>query len=109
MDSALLTDREKAAALWAEHVTRNTAKSRPDLQEHIKKLFSDQEIFELTFIIGYFNFRNRLHDTLLLPLDEEEKVQGNTRFLKPDPQKMKAYLQAVVDNWPEAFPEPNPE
>ena len=95
--------------LWAEHVTQNTAKSRPDLQEHVKKLFSDQELFELTFIISYFNFRNRLHDTLLLPLDEEDKVEDNTGFLQPDPRKMKAFLQSIVDNWPDEFPEPNKE
>jgi hypothetical protein len=107
MDSPLLTDREKGAVLWAEHITQNSARHRPDIQEQVKELFSDQELFELTFIISYFNFRNRLHDSLLLPLDEEERVGENTGFLQPDPQKMKAYLQAVVDNWPDKFPEPN--
>ena len=107
MDSPLLTEREKAAALWAEQVTENTARHRPDIQEQVKRVFSNQELFELTFIISYFNFRNRLHDSLLLPLDGEERVGENTGFLQPDPQKMKAYLQAVVDSWPEKFPEPN--
>ncbi len=102
-----MTDREKAAILWAEHVTRNTAKLRPEIQEEVKKHFSDQELFELTFIISYFNFRNRLHDSLLLPIDEEDALQDTVGLLKFDPANMKNYLQAIVDNWPDEFPEPN--
>jgi|TARA_Y100000814_G_scaffold177699_1_gene129887 hypothetical protein len=95
------------AVLWAEHVTGNTAKLRPEIQEEVKKHFSDQELFELTFIISYFNFRNRLHDSLLLPLDEEDTLQDNVGFLKFDPSSMKNYLQAIIDNWPDEFPKPN--
>ena len=106
LDSTILTEREKAAVLWAEQVTRNTAKLHPEIQEKVKKHFSDQELFELTFIISYFNFRNRLHDSLLLPLDGEDILKDNVGFLKFEPRNMKTYLQAVVDNWPDKFPEP---
>ena len=95
------------AVLWAEHVTGNTAKLRPEIQEEVKKHFSDQELFELTFIISYFNFRNRLHDSLLLPLDEEDTLQDNVGLLRFDPSSMKNYLQAIIDNWPDEFPKPN--
>ena len=43
MDSPLLSPREKAAVLWAEHVTKNTAKHRDDIAEEVQKHFSEQE------------------------------------------------------------------
>ena len=106
MDSPLLTPREKATVLWAEHVTRNTAKVRDDVAEEVQRHFTDAEFVELTFVISYFNMRNRYHDSLKLPNDETEIVEDVGR-LRPDPAKLKAFLQEVLDNWPDAFPEPN--
>ena len=106
MDSPLLTPREKATVLWAEHVTRNTAKSRDDIAEEVQRHFTDAEFVELTFVISYFNMRNRYHDSLKLPNDEAEIIEDVGR-LRPDPAKLKAYLQEILDNWPDAFPEPN--
>ena len=106
MDSPLLTPREKATVLWAEHVTRNTAKVRDDVAEEVQRHFTDAEFVELTFVISYFNMRNRYHDSLKLPNDEAEIVEDVGR-LRPDPAKLKAFLQEVLDNWPDAFPEPN--
>jgi hypothetical protein len=106
MESPLLTPREKAAVLWAEHVTKNTAKARDDIAEEVQKHFSDAEFVELTFVASYFNMRNRYHDALKLPLDDDSLVNEVGR-LRPDPDKLKAYLQDVLDHWPEKFPEPN--
>ena len=106
MDSPLLTPREKATVLWAEHVTRNTAKVRDDVAEEVQRHFSDAEFVELTFVISYFNMRNRYHDSLKLPNDEINIIEDVGR-LRPDPAKLKAFLQEVLDNWPDAFPEPN--
>ena len=106
MDSPLLSPKEKATVLWAEHVTRNTAKSRDDVAEDVQEHFTDAEFVELTFVISYFNMRNRYHDSLKLPNDEIEVIEDVGR-LRPDPAKLKAYLQEVLDNWPDAFPEPN--
>jgi alkylhydroperoxidase family enzyme len=41
MESDLLTDREKAAVLWAEHVTLNTARSRDDVFEIVRGRLND--------------------------------------------------------------------
>ena len=106
MDSPLLSPREKAAVLWAEHVTRNTAKFRDDVAGEVQKHFSEQEFVELTFVASYFNMRNRYHDALNLPIDEAPTI-GDVMRLRPDPNKLKAYLQEILDNWPETFPEPN--
>ncbi len=106
MDSPLLGPKEKATALWAEHVTRNTAKFRDDVAREVQSHFTDAEFVELTFVISYFNMRNRYHDSLKLPNDEVEIVEDVGR-LRPDPAKLKAFLQEVLDNWPDAFPQPN--
>ncbi len=106
MDSPLLTPREKSAVLWAEHVTRNTARARDDVAEEVQKHFTDAEFVELTFVISYFNMRNRYHDSLKLPNDKTEIVEDINR-LRPDPTKLKRFLQEILDHWPEAFPEPN--
>ncbi len=106
MDSPLLTLKEKATVLWAEHVTRNTAKFRDDVAGEVQSHFTDAEFVELTFVISYFNMRNRYHDSLKLPNDEAEIVEDVGR-LRPDPAKLKAFLQEVLDNWPDAFPQPN--
>ena len=42
MESKLLNDREKAAVLWAEHVTNNTARSRDDVFEQVRARFNEQ-------------------------------------------------------------------
>ena len=106
MDSPLLSPREKATVLWAEHVTRNTAKLRDDIAEEVQRHFTDAEFVELTFVISYFNMRNRYHDSLKLPNDEAVVIEDVGR-LRPDPAKLKAFLQEILDNWPDAFPEPN--
>ncbi len=106
MNSPLLTDREKACVLWAEHVTKNTAKSRDDVFEEVRRQFSDSEFVELTMVITYFNMRNRFQDSLRIPLDEPKVVAGITKGLHQDPKKMKAYYERIVKNWPESFPGP---
>ena len=110
MNSPLLSAREKAAVLWAEHVTKNTARSRDDIFEQVQKVFNTSEIVELTFVCAYFNFRNRFMDSLNIPVDEttgDNKIKKRTVHANPD--KLKNYLQFVIDNWPEEFPDPNPD
>lgn len=110
MSSSHLSDREKAAVLWAEHVTKNTAGSRDDVFEQVRNVFNESEIVELTLICGYFNLRNRFTDSLRIPLEPEfgeDKVKKKS--VKVNTDKLKRYLQFVVDNWPEEFPDPNPD
>ena len=42
MESSIFTPREKAAILWAEHVTLNTARHRDDVFEIVHKEYNDQ-------------------------------------------------------------------
>jgi hypothetical protein len=109
MDSALLNAREKAAVLWAEHVTKNTARSRDDVFEQVKEIFDEQEIVELTMICGLFNFRNRYMDSLRIPLEPVEEVDKIKSSSRLNTDNLKRYLEFVLENWPEEFPEPNPD
>lgn len=106
MDSDLLTARQKTAVLWADHMTRNTARSRNDVFEQVKAQFSEPEILELTLVCGLFNMINRIADSLHLDITEHdvELIKGSQRT---DPEKVRGYLQNLLDTWPEHFPEPS--
>lgn len=109
MDSDLLSPREKAAVLWAEHVTKNTARDRDDVFEEVARHFNETEIVELTLMSGLFAMFNRLMDSLKIPVEVQEEVDLIQRSLRLDPEKVRTYYQTVLDLWPEQFPEPNPD
>ena len=109
MDSPLLSDREKAAVLWAEHVTKNTARFRDDVFEAVREFFSESEVVELTMITAYFNMNNRFMDSLKIPLEHQDSVNKIKGTGSLDPEKVRQYLQTILDNWPERFPKPNPD
>lgn len=109
MDSKTMSAREKAAVLWAEHVTLNTAKTRDDVFEEVRRHYDDREFVELTMVITYFNMRNRFQDALRIPLDEPKTISGITIGRRQDPENLKAYLAKVVADWPETFPGPEDE
>ena len=109
MDSPLLSDREKAAVLWAEHVTKNTARSRDDVFEAVRESFSESEVVELTMITAYFNMNNRFMDSLKIPLEHQDSVNKIKGTGSLDPKKIQQYLQTILDNWPKSFPKPNPD
>jgi hypothetical protein len=92
--------------LWAEHVTRNTARNRDDVYEEIRKHFSEAEIVELTLISGFFNMFNRFMDSLQIPMEVQGEVDKIKRSLNLDPEKVRTYLQTVLENWPASFPDP---
>ncbi|NQV54375.1 MAG: carboxymuconolactone decarboxylase family protein, partial [Rhodospirillales bacterium] len=48
MTSNELSRRERAAVLWAEHVTKNTARDRDDVFAQVREEFEETEIVELT-------------------------------------------------------------
>ena len=76
MESSLFTAREKAAILWAEHVTLNTARQRDDVYEIVHKEYDDAEVVELTMAICYFNLNNRFVDSLKF---RSSRCQKSTR------------------------------
>ncbi len=107
MTSPCLTPRERAAVQWAEHVTRNTARARDDVYEDVARQFSEPEIVELTLMSGFFNMFNRFMDSLHIPIEDETEVDKIKRSVRVDPENVRAYLETLLANWPDAFPEPS--
>lgn len=102
-DSSAFTAREKAAILWAEHVTRNTARERGDVYEQVKALFSDAEIVELTLVCAMFNMINRINDSLEIDIEVQSEVDKIKRTLVLDPERIGTYLHWLADHWPSEF------
>jgi len=107
VDSPHLSPREKAAVLWAEHVTKNTARSRDDVFETVREQFTDAEIVDLTLICGLFNMMNRYQDSLRVPIEEENEVNKIKTSVRTNTDALKTYLEKIVCGWPDTFPEPD--
>ena len=67
--SALLNDAQKAAVAWAEAVTNFTARDDDALFEELKLHFTEQQIVELTVLVGMWNWSNRLTEALHVVLE----------------------------------------
>jgi len=93
--------------LWATHVTLNTAKEDNGIYEQVRKQFDEQEIVELTLICSFFNFFNRLMDSLKVPVEKKDEVDKIKNSVHLNPEKVKNYLATIVENWPARFPKPN--
>ena len=93
--------------MWATHVTLNTAKEDNGIYEQVRKQFDEQEIVELTLICSFFNFFNRLMDSLKVPVEKKDEVDKIKNSVHLNPEKVKNYLATIVENWPARFPKPN--
>ena len=57
-------EREKAALDFGDAVTIKAYEIKPEITENAKKHFNDEELVELTAVIGLFNYINRFNDAL---------------------------------------------
>lgn len=61
-------ERERVAIAYAHATTEHAYAIDPTLIEQMQKTFTDEEIVEITAVIGTFNFINRFNDALrILP------------------------------------------
>lgn len=90
--------------LWAEHVTRNTARERDDVFTEVRQQFNDAELLELTMISGRFNASNRFQDTMCLPIEGQDEVDRIRRTVRADPNRIKAFIEKLIEYWPREFP-----
>jgi len=103
LNSLEFSERERAVILWAEHVAHGTAKTRDDIYKRVSEYFSDAELVELTMTICYFDMRNKFNDAMKVPIEEREYIERSIERQK-DPAQLKAYLEAILAEWPEEFP-----
>ena len=92
--------------LWAEHVARNTAQERDDVFAEAKSQFDEAELVELTAVCGLFAQSNRFQDSLLLPIEEQNEVNKIGLSIRVNTDRLKAYIERIVANWPAEFPVP---
>ena len=68
--SKIIDEKTKSILLHAEKVTRNANKvTESDIQGLRESGCSDEEILEATFVIAYYNFMNRIADSLGVPVE----------------------------------------
>jgi hypothetical protein len=60
-------------------------------------------------VSAYFNMNNRFVDSLKIPIEHEDEVNKIKGSVSLDPERVREYLQTILDNWPESFPAPNPD
>jgi AhpD family alkylhydroperoxidase len=61
-------EKEALAIEYAKATTEHAYSIEPELMSRMKEAFSDEEIVEITAVIGTFNFMNRFNDALrILP------------------------------------------
>lgn len=104
MDSALFSEKDKAAIQWAECVINNTAGGRDDVFEKVRKHFSEAELVELTMVATYFDMRNKFNDAMRIPIEEQDQINLTLKRRK-DPASLKQYLEAILADWPAEFPD----
>jgi len=107
MNSPHLTTREKTAVLWAELVTKNTARYRDDVYQKVRKSYSDAEIVELTLMSAFFNMTNRFQNALQVELEESNEVSKIKKSARVHPEDMRAYMESLLESWPDSFPNKN--
>ena len=66
-NESLFTAKEKIALSYAEAITRYDLGVSPDLFFNLKKHFNDDEIVELTALIGYQNLSSKFNAALDIP------------------------------------------
>lgn len=92
--------------LWAEHVTRNTARVRDDVHKEVQRYFNDAELVELTGVCGQFAMANRMHSSLRLPGEAPGDVNKIKTSIRSDPLRLKHYIEHMIELWPQDFPSP---
>ncbi|MCB0364967.1 MAG: carboxymuconolactone decarboxylase family protein [Bdellovibrionaceae bacterium] len=65
--STHFSEKEKAALAYAEAVTRPDQSVPIDIRENLKQYFSEDEIVELTALIGYQNLSSKFNYALSIP------------------------------------------
>jgi len=105
--AALFTPREQAAIEWAGHVARNTAKRHDEVFDNLKRHFSDAEIVELTALCALCSDADLVYNALRIPAEPADVLDVVNGSMVLPPERLKAYLQMLLQHWPKSFPIPD--
>jgi len=86
-------ERDRAAIVWADRVTRNEAHADPEALARVREHFTDAELVELTLAASLFNFLNRFNDTMWLELDGGAPDGANLHI---EPEAFARYAAAIA-------------
>lgn len=92
--SRLFDERDLAAIMWADLVTRNEAHADPTAWDRLRSSFDQAEAIELTLAICLFNFLNRFNDTMWLELDDGAPP---TAQLHIEPEAFRRYATTMYE------------
>ncbi|GAI42629.1 unnamed protein product, partial [marine sediment metagenome] len=64
IESQNLSEREKVALEYAVASTKHAYNIDPEVMKKMKKHYADEQIVEISSVVGLFNFINRFNDSL---------------------------------------------
>ncbi|MDP7167075.1 MAG: hypothetical protein QF701_04875 [Nitrospinota bacterium] len=91
--SDLFSPAEKAALIWAEHLTDLTFRENPGAFDELKSHYNEAQIVEITMVSGFFNFWNRFVDSLQVDIEESPVMDLFTKSTSIDPEDYKASMR----------------
>lgn len=68
------TDREATALAYAEQLTEDANRVGDDLYDRVSAQFNDEEIVELTLVVGFINLLNTFNDALEIRYEPDRAV-----------------------------------
>lgn len=99
------TPRERAAIAWAAQVAHNIAKRDETVFNELTKHFNTAEIVELTGLCAIASNADLVYNALRVPLEPESIVATLNNKVAIDATRIKIYLQTVLTEWPQAWPQ----
>ena len=82
--SPLFSERERAALQFSEQITRADLDVSEDCLARVREHFTEAEIVELTFIVGYQTFASKFAKAWRLAPQGFSTFQSRPRFLARD-------------------------
>ena len=104
LHSTVLSVRERAALLWAEHVAKNTAKFGNAVFDEVRPLFSDAELMELSALCALANMMDLMRNALAIPLETPAEIAALYRTTRVEQSRIKGYFETMVARWPREVP-----
>ena len=75
--SELFTFSEKELLSWTEGVTQNPGGIDEEIFKQLKNHFTQQQVVELTLLVGFFNMVTRLCQSLEIEVEGQKKAAGH--------------------------------